>query len=407
MTPAKMIWKELWQRPTPMVTCLLAIALGITALVAIRSVSVFSEAAVSEQMTALGANILLVPKDVSLQNYYAADSLGETLPEEYATRLAMADLAGVEHIAPKLSTPVELKGQQTTLTGILPQSAFETQAAWQGLKVFDKSCGGNCKKRAVTSEAAGSTSELLAKGRFLREIGSNEVVVGSDVAQSAKVSEGDSITLLGESFRVVGIMPSTGTVDDARVFAHLHTVQRLAKTGETVNVIEIMACCEDAAGGLANELRKSFPDAKVLTISQVVNTQVSVNRLMANLSYLFFAILLVVGVASIAGTMFANVAERGREIGTLMALGASRGFVVRLFLGKALIIGLVGGAIGYSFGTGLAIGLGPSWAGVTVYPVPTLAALSMLLAIVVTLMASFFPARRAASIDPCLCFREV
>ena len=91
-----------------------------------------------------------------------------------------------------------------------------------------------------------------------------------------------------------------------------------------------------------------FPDAKVVTITQVVDTQVAVNRLMTRLSYLFFGILLVVGVASIAGTMFANVTERRREIGTLMALGATPSLISRLFLGKALVIGLAGGLLGTS-----------------------------------------------------------
>ena len=408
MTPSKLIWKELWQRPTAMATCLLAIMLGVTALVAIRSVTVFSDRAVAKQMSELGANVLLLPKSASLQDYYAADASGDTLPEEYATQLLLADVAGVEHIAPKLSVKAELDGKDITLTGILPQSEFDAQATWNGVQAFKKSCGSSaCKKRAVVDAGTRSAPESLAKGRFVNEIAKDEAIVGADAAQEFGIASGQRFSLLGESFRVVGVMPATGTVDDSRVFAHLHTVQRLAKAGETVNVIEIMACCEDVAGGLVGQLRELFPEAKVLTITQVVDTQVAVNRLMTRLSYLFFAILLVVGVASIAGTMFANVTERRREIGTLMALGATPSLVARLFLGKALLIGLAGGAIGYVCGTALAVGLGPNWAGVAVRPVPSLAAVAVLLAATVALVSSYLPARRAALIDPCLCFREV
>lgn len=408
MTPSKLIWKELWQRPTAMATCLLAIMLGVTALVAIRSVTVFSDQAVAKQMSELGANVLLLPKSASLQDYYAADANGDTLPEEYGSQLLLADLAGVEHIAPKLSVKAELDGKNITLTGILPQSEFDAQASWNGVQAFKKSCGSSgCKKRAVLDEGSRSAAESLAKGRFVTDIAKDEAIVGADAAQMCGITTGKRINLLGQSFKVVGVMPATGTVDDNRVFAHLHTVQRLAKAGETVNVIEIMACCEDAAGGLIGQLREFFPEAKVLTITQVVDTQVAVNRLMTRLSYLFFAILLVVGVASIAGTMFANVTERRREIGTLMALGATPSLIARLFLGKALIIGLAGGVIGYVCGTGLAVGLGPNWAGVAVQPVPSLAAVAVLLAATVALVSSYLPARRAALIDPCLCFREV
>jgi putative ABC transport system permease protein len=406
MTPNKLIWKELLQRPTAMITCLLAISLGITALVAIRSVTVFSERAVAEKLEALGANVLLLPQGVSLQDYFAADAHGATLPEEYATQLAFANLEGVQNISPKLSVPAELNGRRITLTGILPQSEFEAKAAWQTVELFSNKHA-NCKKQARIDDHTRPEADNLAEGRFVRELSATEVYVGADVAKLSAVSAGDQISLLGVPFVVSGVVRPTGTVDDGRVFAHLHTVQRLASKGEAVNVVEIMACCEDAAGGLTSELAAMFPDVKVVTITQVVDTQVAVNRLMTRLSYLFFGVLLVVGVASIAGTMFANVTERRREIGTLMALGATPALVARLFLGKALVIGLAGGALGYLSGTILAVLLGPNWAGVPVQPLPQLAVLAVVLAGIVALVASYLPARRASLVDPCLCFREV
>ncbi len=406
MSPNKLIWKELVQRPTAMATCLLSITLGITALVAIRSVTVFSERAVARQLESLGANILLLPRDATLQDYYAADSQQTTLPEEYATQLALSNLSGVEKVSPKLSVPTEIDGHSLTLTGILPQTAFETQASWQSIQVFSNKHEG-CKKQANLDDDSRPNAETLAKDRFVREIAENELIVGADVAKSHGLAAGKKITLLGYLFSISGVMPATGTVDDGRVFAHLHTVQRIANKGENVNAIEIMACCEDAAGGLVGELTKMFGDAKVVTINQIVDTQVAVNRLMSRLSYLFFAILLLVGVASIAGTMFANVAERRREIGTLMALGANPHLISRLFLGKAVVVGVVGGLLGYFGGTLLAVTLGPQWAGVSIQPLPSLAAVSVLLAGCVALVASYWPARRAALIDPCLCFREV
>lgn len=406
MTANKLIWKELWQRPTAMVTCLLAITLGITALVAIRSVTLYSEAAVAQQMEALGANVLLLPQAASLQDYYAADAHGATLPEEYAAQLALANLEGVQKISPKLSVPAELAGRKVTLTGILPQSEFEAMAKFQSAGVFSNKHDG-CKNHAVLNEETGSDAENLAKGRFLREMAKDRVFVGADVAAATGAKDGDRVELFGLPFIVAGVIPATGTVDDGRVFAHLHTVQDLANKGETVNVVEIMACCEDAAGGLVGEIREMFPEAKVVTITQVVDTQVAVNRLMTRLSFLFFGILLVVGVASIAGTMFSNVTERRREIGTLIALGATPRLIARLFLGKALLIGLAGGLVGYVGGTLLAVFAGPYWAGIAVRPVMSLAVVSLVLAAIVALAASYLPARRAALLDPCLCFREV
>lgn len=77
-----------------------------------------------------------------------------------------------------------------------------------------------------------------------------------------------------------------------------------------------------------------------------------------------------------------------------MALGATPSLVSRLFLGKAVLVGAVGGAIGYGFGTALAVGFGPYWTGVAVGPVPSLAAMAVVVAAAVSLPASYLPARR-------------
>jgi putative ABC transport system permease protein len=179
--------------------------------------------------------------------------------------------------------PAELNGRRITLSGILPQSEFEAKAAWQTALVFSTKHEG-CKKHAALEDENRPETENLAKGRYVREIGESEVYLGADIATATGIAAGQQVTLLGQPFIVSGVIPPTGTVDDSRAFTHLHAVQSLANKGETVNVIEIMACCEDAAGGLTAELGQMFSDAKVVTITQVVDTQVAVNRLMTNLS---------------------------------------------------------------------------------------------------------------------------
>jgi putative ABC transport system permease protein len=82
--------------------------------------------------------------------------------------------------------------------------------------------------------------------------------------------------------------------------------------------------------------------------------------MMSRLSLLFLVIIVLVGVASIANYMYANVFERRREIGTLMALGATSSTVLRMFLLKALLLGLAGGIVGYLIGTILSVTLGPA-----------------------------------------------
>ena len=65
-----LVWREIWERPSAMLTSTLAILLGVTALVAIRHVTVFSEREVGQQLQSLGANVLVLPKNSTLQDYY-------------------------------------------------------------------------------------------------------------------------------------------------------------------------------------------------------------------------------------------------------------------------------------------------------------------------------------------------
>jgi putative ABC transport system permease protein len=346
----------------------------------------------------------MLPKDVSLQDYYTADLNAQTLPEEHASRLVLANLEGVEHVSPRLGLPVDVNGASVTLTGILPQSEFEAQTAWGGVQLFSNNHAG-CKRAKVNQP--GSTPESLAANRVIQDLREDEVLVGSDGAERAGVKKGDSLTLLGKPFTVAGVLPATGTVDDGRVFAHLHTVQELGDTGPVVNAIEIMGCCEDVAGDLVGRLQQMFPNTKIVTISQVVQTQVSVNRTMNRVSFLLFAVLIAIGGASMATAMYANVSERRREVGTLMALGATPGFVIRLFLWKAGLLGIVGGIGGAITGSILAVGLGPRMLDIPVDPLPQLGLVAVGVAVVVTLLASYLPAQRASTLDPCLCFKEV
>lgn len=407
MTLRTIVWKEIWQRPSAVTTCVFAILLGVAALVAIRHVSVFSEQEVGRQLQSLGANILVLPQGASLQDYYSADQSGLTLREEIATEIILAGLTGVERLSPRLCVPIHLEGQPLTLVGILPQSEFEAKSAWDTAALFQKKAHVGCKKVACSSDSDNVSPESLSIQRSVETLGESEAIVGADIAHRLWLKPGVSIDLFGEPFKVLAVLPTTGTIDDSRIFAHLHTVQRLAGTGEVVSAIEVMGCCEDAAGDLVPELSRLLPTARVLTISQVVQTQVGVNRLMSRSSLFVLAILVLVGGLSVAGAIAANVRERRREIGTLMALGATPRFIAGLFLLKAVWLGLAGGVGGCLLGSAIAFWLGPLWAGVSVSPLFETLALATITSLLIAVAAAFLPARRAAQLDPCTCFQEI
>jgi putative ABC transport system permease protein len=407
MTLRSIIWHELRSRPWAVLSNSLAILLGVAALVAIRHITVHSEQEVSQQLAQLGANILVLPPEATLQDYYAADQNGGTIPEEHVSEIYLAGLTGVEQVSARLNVPANLGGLDITLTGILPQSELEAQNAWQTTALFTAPKAHEGCKKAKLSTADLESPESLVTHRAIQNLKLDELVLGADVAERSAFSTGDTVELMGRSFTILGVLPATGTVDDSRVFAHLHTVQEASGSGPVCNAIEVIGCCEDAAGDLVPDLRKLLPNSKVVTISQVVQTQVGVNRLMANTSWLVLVVLVVVGGASLAAAIAANVRERRREIGTLMALGATPSFVQRLFLGKALILGLTAGTLGCLIGLTTAIVAGPAWADVTVSVLPATSLLAVVMATGLAIVSAWWPARQAAALDPCLCFQEV
>ncbi len=397
------VWREIFERKNQLVTSFLAILLGISVIVSVKNITVYSEKAVARELDALGANILILPKSASLQDYYSSDMQDDVFPEEYVTRLANSDLQGLDNLSPKLSMPVELGGKRFTLTGILPRLEFQAKASWRGAGIFARpeGCGG------VDLLNAQPADQTLVRKRVIDTLEDTEALVGADVATSLKIKSGDTLKLQGKDFSIIAVLPQTGTVDDSRVFAHLHTVQKLAGKDSVLQAIEVVGCCNQISAGLVQKINQLLPEAKVVTITQIVDTQIKTNRMMSRLSLLFLGIIVLVGGASIANYMYANVFERRREIGTLMALGAGSSVVLRMFLLKALLLGLGGGIMGYVLGTILAVVLGPRIAGVPVFPIAWLAPLAIGIATAISLLASYFPARRAAKLDPTFALQEI
>ncbi len=227
------------------------------------------------------------------------------------------------------------------------------------------------------------------------------------MASFLNLHQDDTLTVAGKSFTVIAVLPQTGMVDDSRIFAHLHTVQELTGKGSVVNAIEVVGCCNAISAGLVEKINKLLPEAKVVTISQIVDTQINTNNMMTRLSLIFLVIIVLVGGFSIANYMYANVYERRREIGTLMAMGADSSLILRLIMFKALLLGFAGGIGGYVIGTLLATGLGPRLAKVPVLPIPSLLIWAIGLSLIITLGASYLPARRAARLDPCTSIQEL
>ena len=269
-------------------------------------------------MDSFGANVLVLPKSSTLQDYYAADMQGETIPYEYVAKLAMSDIQGLDNISPKLSMPVELQGKTFTLTGILPKSEFQAKAAWGGAGIFSRPIGCGASVGMMGSE----DKKTLARKRVIETLNDNEVLVGADVAAKLGIKDADKLNVLGKTFSVTAVLPAD---------RHRGRFPRLRPPARRSGPVEEGAGHQRHRGdrllhgdfqGLGGEDQPPAAGREGgYHRANSDHAEQNVNRMMSNLSLMFLVIIIFVGGASIANYMYANVFERRREIGTLMALG--------------------------------------------------------------------------------------
>lgn len=157
--------------------------------------------------------------------------------------------------------------------------------------------------------------------------------------------------------------------------------------------------------GLVSTIRQVDPNLGVygeLTMQQQMDATEAalIHRFSAWLVCGFAAMALVLGVVGLYGVIAYSVSQRTREIGVRMALGAQRGSVYRMVMRQAGWLTVIGLGVGLVCAVGTSLLMQKVLFGVAAWDVPTLAAVATVLA-VASLVASFLPARRAASVNPC------
>jgi putative ABC transport system permease protein len=146
------------------------------------------------------------------------------------------------------------------------------------------------------------------------------------------------------------------------------------------------------------------PVSAFLTMTEKINGQASALQFVATLMGLFGLVAILLSAAGIYGLVAYSVAERRREIGIHMALGARTGQVLAMVVRLAMSLVAIGGAIGLAMGFILAQFLSSFLYGVQAWDPPVYALVPLLL-LPVTFLATFLPALRATRIDPMVALR--
>jgi putative ABC transport system permease protein len=159
-----------------------------------------------------------------------------------------------------------------------------------------------------------------------------------------------------------------------------------------------------AAKGAVQSLDKDVPVYNIKTMGQRISEAASQPRFRALLLGIFAGVALLLAAVGIYGVLAYSVSRRTHEIGIRMALGAQRGDVIRMVVGRALGLVLLGVAVGYGAAFALTRVISSFLFGVSATDLPTFVGISALL-VSVAVLASYIPARRATKVDPIVALR--
>jgi putative ABC transport system permease protein len=372
---------------------ILGIVIGVAAVVSMVTLGNGATQAVSDQIASLGSNLLMVNP---------GQRLGPSRGSAGAPSFKIADVAAIESQIGGLRAVAPIAGSSATLVHLAEN--WSTGVTGTTRSYFDTGSWKLASGRifSVAEEKAGKAVCMLGE-TVRRELFGQQNPVGSRVR--VKKFSCEIIGLLqarGQS--------SMGSDQDNVVIMPLRTVQRRLTGNQDVRTILV-----SVRDGVSNDKVKSGierlmrerrkiadnenDDFNVLDTREIAEALSGTTRVMTMLLGAVAAVSLLVGGIGIMNIMLVSVTERTREIGIRLAIGALEREVLSQFLIEAVVLSSLGGLIGVILATLASIGL----AGLMNIPYlfnPGINLMSFAFSAAIGVIFGYFPARRAASLDP-------
>lgn len=213
----------------------------------------------------------------------------------------------------------------------------------------------------ITSAAVGPlTAVTLSAGRTFTsaDVGKDVVVLDSSYATAAPLAVGDTLSIGGTDFAVIGLVSSTSSASAtaANAYIPLDVAQTVSGLTGMISSVYVQAGSSANIAQIQTDLKKALPAATVNTQADLAS---SVSGSLGTASSLVSSLgtwlsIIVLAAAFLIAILFtiSGVTRRTREFGTLKAIGWSNSRIVRQVAGESFVQGLIGGAIGVIVGLG-------------------------------------------------------
>ena len=357
---------------------LVGILIGVASVVAFISLVEALTQNINHKLEQYGANILIVPKTENLSLTYGGLSLGgvsfdmqEIRQEDLGKIQNIKNANNVAAVGPMLIGGIEVKDHKVLLAGMDFQ-VYQALRPWWNIQ--------------------GAVPEK------------DGVLVGAEAARILDLAPGKRVRAKGRDLVVSGVLDSTGSQDDQILFTRLDTAQSILGRKGRISMAEVAALCSGCPiEEMVKQISEILPGANVMAIKQVVKGRMETLDHFRKGSYILSAVVALVGGLVVLVTMMGSVRERTSEIGIFRAVGFRQSHIMRIVLMEAGILSALAGLSGYLAGLGaarLALPFFTEGHGASVSLDPFLAGGAFLLAMVLGLAASIYPALLAARMDP-------
>ena len=426
---ARLITDSFTRRPHRKLLTLAALALGMAVVTAALSVALDVGDRLAAEFTSLGANLVVTPQADSLPleiggvDYRPANS-GAYLPESDLPKIKSVFWHNnIIAFAPTLDVSVQAwspASKKWSSPGVVGTANLIGTWSDHAIPLSDG--------KSFVIGAGKTNPWWKVEGRWFSE-NRYEAIVGASLAKKLDVKIGDSLnvgTTDKSSWRVlqiVGILRAGGAEDDS-VVAPLAVAQIFAGKSAQYRKLYVLALTkpEDAFGrrnpktmnadeferwscspyvsSIAYSIQQVLPGSDVRVIHRIADSEGQILTRVRSLLWLVTLAALLAAALAVGASSAASVIERRSELALMKALGAGSGMVGFLLAAEQLLLAFVGGTLGYAIGYILARIVGTKIFGVP--PLPSFLVLSVVLglAILVTLLGSALPLRRATRCEP-------
>ena len=376
MNPFTLIFKEMGHRRVNAVFSLLAIAIAVSGSIIFHTAFAGSLQRTKRIQRDMGQNLRIVSKDTDLAHFWDEGFSKTTFPENWVQSFTnINDTINYSHLSAVLKWKVQWRGSPAMIYGLAPR-----EVAPPGRK----------------------------KPIMITPVKNGTVLIGNALAEIHGVKRDETVTVEGGEFKVGRVLSEKGSGAEIRIYMHLADAQAVLGREGQINEIQALDCycadeTQDTLALLREQLGPILPGAQVFRMQDMAEAREKQRRdIERTFSTLMPAVVILCGV--IVGVLaFVNTRARRQEIGILRALGKGSASVAALFLGKALLLGVVGAVCGFALGTGLLFG----WGNEVLQISPKLISWdfnnlkwALLLAPVFAALASFIPAMLAVTQDP-------